>query len=348
MKLLRFEYSITILYLLIGGLWIIFSDKILYLLINESSRLSEFQTYKGWFYVIITAIGLFFFIKKHLNKRRNLEKELKEFQNQLEKMVKLRTEELETAIKHLRETQAQLLHSEKMASLGILTAGVAHEINNPLNYIMGSYVGLLRHYRENTFSDNPEQVGKLIDAMKIGIDRSSAIVHGLNQFSRKSDSYTEKCNVHEILENSLTMLNNLIKQHITVKKDFSASEIVIQGNVGHLHQVFINIIVNAVQSIESEGEITIKTEDNESDVLIAIADTGLGIPKENLKNITDPFFTTKAPGEGTGLGLSITYNIIKEHKGKLIFESQEGKGTTVKVIIPKPIYHEQESKDYLC
>lgn len=340
MKLLRFEYSITILYLLIGGLWILFSDKILYLLINDSSRLSQFQTYKGWFYVIITAIILFFFIKKHLNKRRNLENELKEFQVLIEKKVELRTEELEAAIKHLKETQTQLIQSEKMASLGILTAGVAHEINNPLNYIMGSYVGLLRHYKENSFSDNPEQVGKLIDAMKIGIDRSSAIVQGLNQLSRKSDSYEEECNVHEILENSLTMLNSQIKQHITVRKDFSASEILIKGNVGHLHQVFINILGNAIQAIESEGEITIKTEDKESDVLISITDTGVGIPEENLEKITDPFFTTKAPGKGTGLGLSITYNIIKEHKGKLKFESQEGKGTTVTVILAKPKNHE--------
>lgn len=335
MKLLRFEYRITILYLLIGGLWILFSDKILYLLINDSSSLSEFQTYKGWFYVIVTAIIFFLFIRKHLNKRRKLEKELKEFQILLEEKVNIRTEELETAIKHLKETQTQLLQSEKMASLGILTAGVAHEINNPLNFIMGSYVGLFRHYKENTFSDNPEQVGKLIEAMKIGIDRSSAIVQRLNQFGRKSDSYAEECNVHEILENSLTMLYNQIKQHITVKKDFSPSVIVIKGNVGNLHQVFINILGNAVQSIESDGVITVKTEDKESEVLIAITDTGTGIPKENLKRLTDPFFTTKDPGKGVGLGLSITYNIIKEHKGKLEFESHEGKGTTVTIILPK-------------
>ncbi len=268
---------------------------------------------------------------------KNLNKELKNANKELNcknETILEKNDKLHLTINHLKETQAQLLQSEKMASLGILTAGVAHEINNPLNYIMGAYIGLLRHYEENTFSENPEQVGILIEAMKIGIDRSSAIVHGLNQFSRKSDSYDEDCNVHEILENSLTMLHNQIKHNITVEKDFNASDIVIKGNVGSLHQVFINILGNAVQAIESKGKITVKTEDNGSEVLITITDSGIGIPKENLNKLTDPFFTTKDPGKGTGLGLSITYNIIKEHKGKLMFESVEGKGTSVKIILP--------------
>ena len=200
---------------------------------------------------------------------------------------------------------------------------------------MGSYVGLLRHYKENTFSDNPEQVGKLIEAMKIGIDRSSMIIQGLNQFSRKSDSYDEDCNVHEILENSLTMLHNQIKHKVTVEKGYCNSEIVIKGNVGNLHQVFINVLGNAVQAIETKGVITVKTEDKKSEVLVRITDSGIGIPTANLKKLTDPFFTTKAPGKGTGLGLSITYNIIKEHKGSLDFESEEGKGTTVIIRLPK-------------
>ncbi len=290
-------------------------------------------------------------------------KELKKHREELEEQVNMRTAELnilnkelknankelngknETileknnklhlTIKHLKETQAQLLQAEKMASIGILTAGVAHEMNNPLNYIMGAYVGLLRHFKANTFSENQKQVGKLIEAMKVGIDRSSAIVKGLNQFSRKSDSYDEECNIHEIIEHSLAMLHNQIKHVVTIERDFSTSDIVIKGNVGNLHQVFLNLLGNAVQAIESEGTITVKTEDKESEVFITLTDSGIGIPQENIQKITDPFFTTKDPGKGTGLGLSITYNIIKEHKGKLLFESEEGQGTSVKIILPK-------------
>jgi len=274
-------------------------------------------------------------IGRDITDRVKDKKELEKHRNHLEETVRLRTQELETTIKTLKEAQSQLIQSEKMASLGILTAGVAHEINNPLNYIMGSYVGLLHNYEERTILDNYEQVGQLINAMKIGIDRSTAIVQGLNQFSRTSESHDEECNVHEIIDNSLTMLHNQIKHYISVEKNYYNTDIVVKGNVGNLHQVFINIFGNAIQAIESKGIITVKTEDKKSEVIITIQDTGVGIPKENMKKLTDPFFTTKDPGKGTGLGLSITYNIIKEHKGELLFESEEGKGTTVKIKLPK-------------
>ena len=333
MKLLRFEYRITIIYLLIGGLWILFSDKILYLLINENSRLSEFQTYKGWFYVIITAIILFFFIKKHLNKRRNLEKELKEFQNLLEKKVKLRTEELESAIKHLSETQAQLLQSEKMASLGILTAGVAHEINNPLNFIMGGYVGLQNYFNDSD-TKKDENIPILLSSIKTGVDRASDIVKGLNQFSRNNDTLLETCDIHAIITNCLVILNTETFDRIEIKKEFSNDEIKITGNVGKLHQVFINILSNSIHAIEKHGVITIKTATQENTISIEISDTGCGISNENIRKISDPFFTTKEPGKGTGLGLSIAFRIIQDHKGKISFQSELNKGTTVIIILP--------------
>lgn len=275
-----------------------------------------------------------------IEKTQNLESSNEKLQATIEELfqknvvIAEQNEKLQKTLSNLKETQSQLLHAEKMASLGILTAGVAHEINNPLNYIMGAYVGLLRHYENNSFSDYYEQVGTLINALKIGVERSSAIVQGLNQFSRKSDSYDEDCDLHTIINNALTMLYNQIKNHITIEKKFFHSDIIIKGNVGNLHQVFINVLGNAVQSIESKGIITIKTEYEKSNVIIKIIDTGKGISTDNLTKVTDPFFTTKDPGKGTGLGLSITYNIIKEHKGKLEIESILGKGTAVKILLP--------------
>jgi len=297
-----------------------------------------------------------------ITERKKNERELEAYRNSLELLVKERTEELESTnqelkatneevfrknieleatMQHLKTTQAQLLQAEKMASLGILTAGVAHEINNPLNYIMGAYVVLHRHYKNKSFSDNDQEIGMLLDALKTGVDRSAAIVRGLNQFSRKTESLDEDCDLHAIINNALTILHNQLKHHISIEKKYVDSVIVIKGNVGNLHQVFINVLSNAVQSIASNGTITIQTGCNESEVTIEITDTGKGILPEDIKKITDPFFTTKDPGEGTGLGLSITYNIIREHQGKLEFTSELGKGTTVKIILPKLICNER-------
>ncbi len=243
--------------------------------------------------------------------------------------------ELRSTLYRLKETQAHLLQSEKMASLGILTAGVAHEINNPLNFIMGAYLGLLRHYENKSFSENYEQIGTLINSLKVGVERSAEIIEGLNQFSRRSKSYNEVCNLHSIIDNSINMLQNQLKHRIKIEKQFSQKEIVIQGNVGNLHQVFVNILSNSIQAIAKEGTIKIMTKLSGSDACIEITDTGEGIKPENLEKVTDPFFTTKDPGKGTGLGLAITYNIIKEHKGHLEFQSVPGKGTTVKILLPK-------------
>lgn len=308
-------------------------------------------------------------VVRDINEKKIAQLALEQYQTQLEQMVEERTyqikemnEELETSneelqafneelnekneiiqdqnhelkqtLQTLKETQSQLLQSEKMASLGILTAGVAHEINNPLNYIMGAYTGLNRHYEEKTFSDNYEEVGLLIAALKTGVDRSSAIVQGLNQFSRKSESHDEDCYLHSIIDNSLTMLHNKIKHHITIDKDFTDSDVIVKGNVGNLHQVFINVLGNAVQAIESDGIIKIKTSIYESTVMIVVTDTGGGIAPGNLNKVTDPFFTTKDPGEGTGMGLSISYNIIQEHNGALMIDSELGVGTSVKISFP--------------
>lgn len=137
------------------------------------------------------------------------------------------------------------------------------------------------------------------------------------------------------------MLNNQLKNRIEVYKDFTSEVVTIPGNVGKLHQVFINILNNSSQAIDKKGSISITTHKQEKSIIIEISDTGKGISKENLPKISDPFFTTKDPGEGTGLGLSITYTIIQEHKGKIEFRSAKNNGTTVLITLPAIIYESE-------
>ena len=260
-------------------------------------------------------------------------------------IIATQKDEMQTTLTKLTTTQAKLIETEKLASLGTLTAGVAHEINNPLNYIMGGYVGLLRYFQKHPeFEDKKNQM--LLDSIKQGVDKVSAIVKGLNLYARENQSNNETCVVHNILDNCILMLNNQIKHRIEIEKEYASGNFCVNGNVGKLHQAILNILSNAVQSIENMGRINIVTKRVKSRGIIKISDTGKGIPPEFLSKVTDPFFTTKPPGKGTGLGLSITLSIIKDIGGELQFESEPGKGTTV--IIDIPVVQQvkkQKSKD---
>jgi signal transduction histidine kinase len=232
-----------------------------------------------------------------------------------------------------------LIQTEKMASLGVLTAGVAHEINNPLNFIQAGIYKLEEIRDEYAPKLESEDVNKLFsDALNyidVGVKRASEIVKSLTRLSRKSNDEKLPCNLHSILESSLLILNYEIKYKCTVVKDFYPIELVIPGIEGKLHQVFLNLLLNSLQAMDS-GTITIKTDFNidRNCVHISIKDTGKGIDEKDLNKIFDPFFTTKAPGEGTGLGLSIVYAIIKEHNGYIEFKSEVGKGTEVFLTLP--------------
>lgn len=299
---------------------------------------------------------------RDITELKNIQLELEYHKNHLESLVKEKTRELETtnaelsiknmelnnkneiinqqntelkeAFHELKETQSQLIQIEKMASLGTLTAGVAHEINNPLNYIIGGYHALMSHLNEVQDTDS-ENISFLLDSIKIGTERITDIVNSLNHFSRNNDALNEECDIHEILNNSLIMLQNKIKHKGRVVKHFNQSPIFVNGNDGKLHQVFLNILSNAVQAIDQDGEIVISTTINDSKMaVIVIEDTGHGISEDHMKKIMDPFFTTKAPGEGTGLGLSISYSILKDHNGDMFFDSTVGTGTKVTVLLP--------------
>ena len=247
--------------------------------------------------------------------------------------LKETNQSLSQTVEELKATQEQLIQNEKMASIGTLTAGVAHEINNPLNYIMGAYNGLEIYFKENGSQDvNTTDI--LLKSIKEGIDRASKIVNGLNQFSRKSDVLDEDCDINLILENCLAMLYDKIRDSVTIKKNLSQDTIILKGNVGKLHQVFINILTNAFQAIKDDGEVILLTYKYDGKIRIEISDNGNGIKEEYMNQLINPFFTTKPPGEGTGLGLSIAYSIIQEHKGEIKFKSEPDKGTTVIIDIP--------------
>ncbi|MGV8827889.1 MAG: GAF domain-containing sensor histidine kinase [Breznakibacter sp.] len=242
--------------------------------------------------------------------------------------------EIELALKNLKATHCQLIQSEKMASLGVLTAGVAHEINNPLNFIMGGYNGLINELETLDF-EKDIRISVFLEAIKTGIDRASGIVKSLNQFSRDNDNYNETCEIHSIIDDCLTILNYQYKNRIEIVRNYENEHLFTIGNTGKLHQVFINIISNAIDSIENNGVIYIETTSGDENHEVSIRDTGCGIHPDNLEKIVDPFFTTKAPGKGTGLGLSISNTIIQQHNGGLYFDSIQNNGTKVLINLPK-------------
>ena len=249
------------------------------------------------------------------------------------KIINQQKNEIEDNLNKLKAAQNQLVQSEKMASLGVLTAGIAHEINNPLNFINGAYLGLDSFFASKA-PQHKDEVSVLLKGLHTGVERASAIIQGLNHFSRDSKSYNEECRLHTIIDNCLLMLQNKYKNRIEIDKQYGPKEIIVRGNDGKLHQLFMNLLLNAIQAIENKGIISIITQENENLATVTITDNGCGINSENLSKVFDPFFTTKAPGEGTGLGLSISYNIVKDHKGDIEFKSETGKGTTVKLTLP--------------
>ncbi|MEP5611314.1 MAG: ATP-binding protein [Cyclobacteriaceae bacterium] len=227
----------------------------------------------------------------------------------------------------LKTTTQKLIQAEKMASLGVMSAGVAHEINNPLNFIKGG-VGMLSKSLEKS-----EELKPFVEAIEEGVSRASLIVSSLGHFSRSTDSMDEECDIHSIIENCLVMLQHKLKYKVEVVKKFTNSKhLRIVGNEGKLHQAILNIISNAEQAIQSKGTITIETKAKLNSLRLTISDTGVGISEENLSKISDPFFTTKPSGKGTGLGLSISFGIIQEHSGKISVTSKPSEGTRFNIL----------------
>jgi len=245
--------------------------------------------------------------------------------------------DLENTLDILNKAKVQLVESEKMASIGILTAGVAHEINNPLNFIKTGLYGIESIIEDDDLTDTTEikqEIKSIALKMGIGVDKVAEIVKSLNHFSRNNQLEFQKCSLNKILINCLSILNHEFKNKIAIKQTFLKNNIELLGNESKLHQVFLNLILNSIQSIETTGEIEINSKLNQNEAIITITDTGKGIPEAFKNKIFDPFFTTKPAGKGTGLGLSIVMQIIKDHHGDITFASAEGKGTAITLILP--------------
>ncbi len=296
------------------------------------------------------------------------ERQLQELNRNLENMVRERTVELENsheALKRayldLQSAQEQLIQTEKMASLGQLVAGIAHEIKNPLNFIYGN-TGFLADYTHKlqnlveSFEKFPsisagdrnemlklkegihysfikEDLKTLIDNFTEGARRINTIVSDLRAFSRMDSDTVSDVDLRASLEMSLNLMRNQYKNRIEIHKEYGDIPR-ISGYAGRLNQVFMNLLSNAFYAVKGNGDVWIRTRSAGDAVEIEIEDNGVGIPPENLRRIFEPFFTTKPVGQGTGLGLSISYGIIEQHGGKIFVKSALNEGTSFTIRLP--------------
>jgi signal transduction histidine kinase len=293
------------------------------------------------------------------NKFVVVEKELEDLNLSLEHQVIDRTQQLQDTLQKLQSAQTQLVQSEKMASLGQLVAGIAHEINNPIGAIYANmppleeYIDDIKgtvefaqscmsetdaqklnaHMEQIDYAFVTEDLAKLLSSQKQAADRIRNIVLSLRNFSRLDQGEVKSVRLEEGLDSTLQMLYHNYKDRINIEKNYALNEMV-ECYAGELNQVFMNILANAIQAIPDKGRITIATSKVNGQAVVSIADTGVGMPDDIRKKIFDPFFTTKDVGEGTGLGLSISYGIIEKHQGTLTVESELNRGTRFIIAIP--------------
>ncbi|MGH7375144.1 MAG: ATP-binding protein [Candidatus Rokuibacteriota bacterium] len=292
---------------------------------------------------------------------------IEELSRGLEDKVRVRTEQLRTAheeiqaaYRELQATQMQLIQREKMASVGQLVAGVAHELNNPIGFVYSNVTTLedfvrrlramLEAYRAAPLPEIDrarlqaewdtrkvdyalKYLDSMIQGIREGAERARKIVRDLRVFARTQDDVWQSVDIHDEIESSLTLLNHLLKDRVSVHRKYGELPDV-ECIRSQMDQVFLNLLANAAQAIPGPGAITIETRQDGPTVVIGIADTGPGIPPEIMGRLFDPFFTTKPVGEGTGLGLSISYEIVKKHGGEIRAESPADGGAIFTVRIP--------------
>lgn len=263
---------------------------------------------------------------------------------QIESELKKRLEDINETHRQLKEMQAQLVQSEKMAIVGQLATGVAHEINNPISFILSNldvlskYSSDITQVIKNNKSDIDvdfliQDLGKIVSELQEGALRIKRIVQDLRTFSHVDDTQLTLIDINSCLDSTLNIIANELKYKAEVIKEY--------GDIPkiwcypmQLNQVFLNILVNALQAIEKYGKIWIRTYCDIGKISIEVQDTGCGMPDEIIDRIFEPFFTTKGVGKGTGLGLSIAYNIVKQHNGEIKVKSRVGEGSAFTIILP--------------
>jgi two-component system NtrC family sensor kinase len=257
---------------------------------------------------------------------------LKQAREELEDYGRTLEEKVEQRSRQLKKIQAQLMQSEKLASLGRLASGVAHEINSPLTGIL-----TFSHLLMRRLKDHPELQHEL-ELIVRETTRVSAIVRGLLDFARESKPQKRPCNINELILQTLSLVEHQAVFHdIRIVKGLDPQVPTILVDANQIQQVFMNILLNAADAMPAGGVLTITSNliPEDSFVQVRFTDTGTGIPEKNLNRIFDPFFTTKADKKGTGLGLAVSYGIIDRHRGQIEVQSEEGKGTTFTIKLPR-------------
>ncbi len=267
---------------------------------------------------------------------------------------------LKKAIEERKKLESQLVQNAKMASLGELVAGIAHEINNPLGFIYANLANLNKFFKkiigmidsydqvdfpeeakgilkkkkeEINYSYLQKRIGEMIDRSRTGAERMKQIILDMKTFSRLDASKVEDADINSSIDTTLNILVHEHKNRIDIIKEYGDLPRV-KCNIAKLNQVFMNLLGNACQAIKEKGEIGIKTFIEGEMCVMEFSDSGGGMPEDVMSQIFDPFYTTKPPGKGTGLGLSISHGIIEQHKGEISVKSKVGEGTTFTIKIP--------------
>ncbi|NJM25740.1 MAG: GHKL domain-containing protein, partial [Bacteroidia bacterium] len=309
-----------------------------------------------WQRIVIAVFAIVFVIVMSLivmlRKQNRIVKQANESLELKNKTISNQSEELLTTIDTLHTTQAQLLHAEKMASLGVLTAGIAHELNNPLNFIFGGTQALSythQELKEEVEKGNQADLNKMMSiiqdlkslesSISNGVARTTEIINSMRTFSGPQTGLPEDftVSISECVESTLVLMASKLKDtNVNVVRDFAPVPKV-RVNTSQMNQCILNLLDNAIDALErAEGDklITIRIFSEQGRTLVSIIDNGIGIPADIQPRVMEAFFTTKAPGKGTGLGLFICYNIIQQHDGELTFRSKPGESTAFTISLP--------------